>query len=124
MARVLKRAALCDRRTANLFAVAELLFDRLDTIIAVAATLLHKWLVEILVQDFPAAGGALAVEHHLFEFVVFLFVSFLALLDDPIDFAATKIGVFEFEPRISNFADHISVLQQRQTDATLGFCHT
>lgn len=102
---------LCDRWSAPFVKMSELLLDRLATIIAMAATLLRKRLVEIIVQHFPTAGGALALEHHLLEFTVFLFVSLFALLDDLVDFAATKICFYEFEPSVANFADHIGVFE-------------
>jgi len=108
-----------------LFAVSELLLDRPDTIIAVAAAVLKRRLVEIIVQRFPATGGALAVKHDLREFIVFLFVSLFALLGDLVEFAATKICLYEIEPRIATSpTTHRPVrrpFEQCQADPNLGF---
>jgi len=77
------------------------------------------------VQRFPATGGALAVKHDLREFIVFLFVSLFALLGDLVEFAATKICLYEIEPRIATSpTTHRPVrrpFEQCQADPNLGF---
>jgi hypothetical protein len=70
------------------------LVERLKTIVTVTAALIRKSLIEIIVQNFPAASGTLAVQHHALELFVLLFIAFDTPLYNLIDFAPTKVRFY------------------------------